>query len=94
MDHLKLTLEELVYQRFGLFLDELHGSKVPDLYRVLMAQVDRAVVRQAVERSQGQIVAAAQLLDLDRNTLARKVKRLLPPASSPKRSRRRRTRNT
>lgn len=88
MENLKLTLEELVYQRFGQFLDELHGSKVPDLYRVLMEQVDRAVVRQAVERSQGQILAAAQLLDLDRNTLARKVRRLLPRQPTRKTPRR------
>jgi DNA-binding protein Fis len=75
-DPLKLPLEELVYLRLGHFLDQLHGRKVPELYRTLLDQVDRAVVRQALERSAGQLSAAAGFLGVDRNTLARKVKRL------------------
>jgi DNA-binding NtrC family response regulator len=43
---------------------------------VLLDQVDRAVLRQALERSEGQLTAAASFLGVDRNTLARKVKRL------------------
>src|SRR5688572_9695841 len=60
MDYLKLPLEELLYLRLGLFFDQLHGRKVPDLYRVLMDQVDRAVLRQAIERSSGQMANAAE----------------------------------
>lgn len=76
MDHLKLPLEELLYLRLGVFFDQLGGRKVPGLYRVLMEQMDRAVLRQAIERSQGHLCAAADFLGLDRNTLARKAKRL------------------
>ncbi|HZH03649.1 MAG TPA: helix-turn-helix domain-containing protein [Myxococcaceae bacterium] len=76
MDPLKLPLEELLYRRLGLFFDQLNGRKVPDLYKVLMEQLDRAVVRQALERASGQLGAAALFLDLDRNTLARKAKKL------------------
>ncbi len=76
MDPLKLPLEELLYLRLGAFFDQLHGSSVPDLYRVLMEQVDRALLRQALERTDGQIGEAARLLGLDRNTLSRKLKRL------------------
>jgi DNA-binding protein Fis len=75
-DLMKLPLEELLYLRLGEFLDQLHGRKVPELYRVLLDQVDRAVLRQALERSEGQLTAAASFLGVDRNTLARKVKRL------------------
>ena len=75
-DPLKLPLEELVYLRLGHFLDQLHGRKVPELYRTLLDQVDRAVLRQALERSEGQLSTAAAFLGVDRNTLARKVKRL------------------
>ena len=75
-DPLKLPLEELVYLRLGHFLDQLHGRKVPELYRTLLDQVDRAVLRHALERSAGQLSAAAAFLGVDRNTLARKVKRL------------------
>jgi DNA-binding protein Fis len=76
MDPFKLPLEELLYLRLGAFFDQLHGRSVPDLYRVLMDQVDRAVLRQAMERNQGQIGEAARFLDMDRNTLSRKLKRL------------------
>ena len=79
MDPLQLSLEELLYRRLGRFLDQLEGRKVPDLYRVFLDQVDRAVLRQALERSQGQVGAAAELLGMDRNTLARKAKRLQVP---------------
>jgi transcriptional regulator of acetoin/glycerol metabolism len=43
---------------------------------VLVDQMDRAILRQALERSQGQVGAAAELLGMDRNTLSRKAKRL------------------
>ncbi|MHB8872632.1 MAG: helix-turn-helix domain-containing protein [Myxococcaceae bacterium] len=76
MDALKLPLEELLYLRLGHFFDQLHGRKVPELYRVLMDQVDRAVLRQAIERSDGQLGNAAEFLGVDRNTLSRKVRRL------------------
>jgi Fis family transcriptional regulator, factor for inversion stimulation protein len=83
MDALKLPLEELVYKRIGLFFDQLHGRKVPGLYRVLMEQVDRAVLRQALERSEGQVGNAADFLGVDRNTLARKAKRLKLNGAGP-----------
>jgi DNA-binding protein Fis len=76
MDPLKLPLEELLYLRLGQFFDRLHGRAVPDLYRVLLEQVDRAVLRQALERADGQLGTAAKFLGVDRNTLARKAKRL------------------
>lgn len=76
MDPLKLTLEELLYLRLGQFFDQLHGRAIPDLYRVVLEQVDRAVLRQALERTDGQLNTAAKFLGVDRNTLARKAKRL------------------
>lgn len=76
MDPLKLPLEELLYQRLGKFFDQLNGRKVPGLYKVVMEQVDRAVLRQALERCDGQMKDAAAFLGVDRNTLSRKAKRL------------------
>jgi Fis family transcriptional regulator, factor for inversion stimulation protein len=83
MDPMKLSLEELVYLRLGQFLDQLHGRKVPDLYKVLMAQVDRAVLRLAFERNSGQVSIAAEFLGLDRNTVAKKAKRLKVAGARP-----------
>lgn len=76
VDPLKLPLEELLYLRLGQFFDQLDGRKLPDVYKVLLDQMDRAILRQALERSSGQVGAAAALLGVDRNTLARKAKRL------------------
>jgi DNA-binding protein Fis len=76
MDPIKTPLEELLYRRLGAFLDQLSGRRVPDLYRVLQDQMDRAILRQALERSEGQVGKAAEFLGVDRNTLSRKVRRL------------------
>src|SRR5260370_6016524 len=76
MAALKLPREELVYVGLGHFFDQLNGRAVPDLYRVLLDQVDRAILRQALERFDGQLGAAAKFLSVDRNTFARKAKRL------------------
>src|SRR5262249_61367678 len=75
MDPLKLPLEHLLYLRLGQFFDQLHGGSVPDLYRVLLDQVDRAVLRQALERADGQVGMAAEVLDVARNTLSRTAQR-------------------
>lgn len=84
MDPLKRPLEELLYLRLGDFFEQLHGRKVPDLYRVLLDQVDRAILRQALERSDGQLGLAADFLGVDRNTLSRKARRLkVLPAGKP-----------
>lgn len=86
MDPLKLPLEELLYKRLGLFFDQLDGRKVPGLYKVLLEQVDRALLRQALERNDGQLQGAAEFLSVDRNTLAKKAKRLkVLPLSRQKR---------
>ena len=76
VDAMKMPLEELLYQRLGHFFDQLQDSQVPDLYRVVLDEVDRAVFRQAIERNGHQLNQAAEFLGIDRNTLARKVKRL------------------
>lgn len=76
MDPLKLPLEELLYLRLGAFFDQLSGRKVPDLYSVLKDQVDRAILRQSLERSGGQLTRAAEFLGVDRNTLSKKIQRL------------------
>lgn len=82
MDPLKLPLEELLYLRLGRFFDQLGDRKVPGLYRVLSEQVERAILRQALERSGGQLVAAAEFLGVDRNTLSRKAKKLKIPLTN------------
>jgi DNA-binding protein Fis len=79
MERDKATLEEILYQRLGLLFEQLGGRRVPHLYRTVIDQVERALIRQALERTASQL-GAADLLGIDRNTLARKAKRLKVPA--------------
>lgn len=85
LNPLEMPLEELVYLRLGRFFDQLEGRSFPELYRVVLDQMDRAVLRQALERSDGQMGRAAAFLGVDRNTLSRKAKRLkvTPRRSGP-----------
>jgi DNA-binding NtrC family response regulator len=60
---------------------------------VVLEQVDRAILRQALERADGQLGEAAKFLGIDRNTFARKARKLKvkteraaepAPAASPR----------
>lgn len=82
MEPLKLPLEELLFTRLGAFFDQLGEEQVPDLYQTVIDQLDRAVLRQALQRSDGQIGEAARFLGIDRNTLSRKLRRLRLPTDS------------
>ena len=81
VDPMKMSLEELLYLRLGHFFEQLKESNVPELYRVLLDQFDRAVFRQAIERNDHQLNAAASYLGIDRNTLARKARKLKLPSA-------------
>lgn len=69
------SLEELCAEKFSSLLDRLGGETFPDLYDTVVAQVERALFRVALERA-GSVGAAAELLGIHRNTLARKLAKL------------------
>lgn len=69
------SLEELCAQRLVSLLDRLGDETLPDLYQTVIAQVERALFRVAIERTGG-VGAAAELLGIHRNTLARKLTQL------------------
>lgn len=69
-------LEAIVVDRLSVFLDRLGDRTVPDLYRVVLAEVERGLLRAVLERSGGRVGRAARLLGLDRNTVARKARAL------------------
>lgn len=84
------SLEEITHERLEAFLARLQGRRVPGLYRLIIGQVERALLRAALAQTQDHLGDAARLLDLDRNTLSRKVKSLgLPVKVRPGRKRRR-----
>lgn len=69
------SLEQLCAQKLGALLDQLGGETLPDLHQTVIAQVERALFRVALERA-GSVGAAAELLGIHRNTLARKLVQL------------------
>ncbi len=66
------SLEEFCYRRIGHVLDKLQGATLPNLYATVMAQSERALLRLAMDRMRA-ISAAAELLGIHRNTLARRL---------------------
>ena len=70
------SLEDLTYERLEVFLARLQGRRVPGLYRLIGGQVERALIRAALVKTGGHLGEAARLLDVDRNTLARKARAL------------------
>ena len=88
------SLEALNFERLELFLARLQGRRVPGLYRMIVGQVERALVRAALAQTDSHLGEAARLLDVDRNTLARKARAFGLPVSKkpgPKAGRRART---
>ncbi|MBS2031080.1 MAG: hypothetical protein JST54_24475 [Deltaproteobacteria bacterium] len=78
------SLEEVTYERLQAFLGRLQGRAVPGLYRLILSQVERALIRAALHQTGDHLAEAARLLDLDRNTLARKARSLgLPVSGKP-----------
>jgi DNA-binding protein Fis len=68
------SLEQMNFERLEAFLGRLQGRRVPGLHKMILGQVERALLRAALAQTGSHLGEAATLLDLDRNTLARKVR--------------------
>lgn len=69
------SLEETCYCRLAAVLDRLGDHRLPGLHRTVIAEVERALLRVALERA-GSVGGAAEILGLHRNTLARRLEEL------------------
>ena len=69
------SLEEVCYSRLAAVLDRLGEERLPGLHGTVIAEVERALLRLALERA-GSVAAAADVLGLHRNTLARRLEEL------------------
>lgn len=67
-----LPFDDLVYRRLEPFVRQL-GEGATDLYRTVMAQVERPLILLALQRTGGNQIQAAQLLGINRNTLRKKI---------------------
>jgi two-component system nitrogen regulation response regulator GlnG len=65
-------LTELIALRIGEMLDS-DGTNARDLYQKLIAELEKPLIEQALERAGGNQVHAARILGLNRNTLRKKL---------------------
>jgi Fis family transcriptional regulator, factor for inversion stimulation protein len=69
--------EAVINTRIGesidLLVDYLIDNQVEGIYPLVMGEVERRVLRKALQRSQGNKMQAARLLGISRNTFRRKV---------------------
>lgn len=80
----KQPLASLVRQRLKVLFDELGSHRMPDLYRRVMGEVERALIIEALDRARGSKKSAAEILGIHRNTLSARMRKLAisPPVKS------------
>ncbi len=83
------SLEAVVLARLRAYGAQLQGHQAENMYELIMPQLERPLVRVAMELAEGKQVQAARMLGIHRNTLRSRLKLLgLPsdvgrPASEP-----------
>lgn len=70
------ALEEIVTERLRAYASQLQGHAARDLYALIMPQLERPLVRVAMELADGQQRAAARMLGIHRNTLRVRLRSL------------------
>jgi DNA-binding protein Fis len=70
------ALEEIVLMRLRAYARELRGHAARDLYSLVMPQLERPLVRVAMELAGGQQTRAAEMLGIHRNTLRVRLRAL------------------
>ena len=71
-----LSLEEVVSHKLEQFFVQLGTAEATGLYRLVMQQVERPLIRSALAWAKGNQLKAARLLGLSRNTLRKKIREL------------------
>jgi two-component system nitrogen regulation response regulator GlnG len=72
----ELSLEALVEIKLRASLDNLEKMETGDLHGVVIAQVERPLIRFVLEKTRGNQVKAADILGINRNTLRKKIQEL------------------
>ena len=67
------TLEECVRRSLEQYFSDLGGSHPHALHDMVLTAVERPLLQFAMERSDGNQSAAAELLGINRNTLRKKL---------------------
>lgn len=70
------ALEQVVTDRLRAYASKLQGHTPRDLYALIMPQLERPLIRVAMELAGGQQVGAARMLGIHRNTLRVRLRAL------------------
>ena len=73
---LEHPLEDVVYLRLADYFQKIKGHRAEDLYDVIMPQLERPLIRLAIEACAGNKCEAARMLGINRNTLLKKMRHL------------------
>ena len=68
--------EEIIYQKLNLFIESLGDYQMEGLYHMVMEMVERPLIQAVLKKTKGNQSQAAKLLGINRNTLAKKIKKL------------------
>ena len=71
-----LSLETLVEQKLNSAMQGIEKLEQGDLYNLVLAQVERPLIRCVLENTGGNQLRAADILGLNRNTLRKKIREL------------------
>ncbi len=72
----ELSLEALVEIKLRSSLDNIEKMETGDLHGMVLAQVERPLIRFVLEKTRGNQVRAADILGINRNTLRKKIQEL------------------
>jgi Fis family transcriptional regulator len=67
------TIEECVRRSLEQYFADLAGARPHALHQMVLSAVERPLLQFAMERSEGNQSAAAELLGINRNTLRKKL---------------------
>jgi DNA-binding protein Fis len=70
------SLESLIEARVRAYVSALDGEQVRDLHALIMPELERPILRVAMELADGRLAVAAQLLGMHRNTLRARLRAL------------------
>ena len=76
VDDSDVVLETLIYERLSTYVDSLQGHAPVDLYRLIMPQLERPLIRLALKLAGGERQRAAKMLGIHRNTLRTRIRAL------------------
>lgn len=72
----KCSLEDLVLARLREYASNLQGHAARNMYDLIMPQLERPLVRVALELAEGRQTHAAEMLGIHRNTLRTRIRAL------------------